>query len=232
MALAHSQQEAARSDVFVSKSPPLLRPYDSSELEIDRAIHVVGIIFGVVAAFIAVALAIQADTAAEGAALGLYALGLAMMLGFSAAYHLSPASRVRDLFRRLDHAAIFIMIAGTCSAFTLGRPDAEGSLSLTGLAWLIAIGGVVLKLVVPHRLEQISVIAYIAVGLISVLAIYPMFDTFDDWTTALLLIGAALYLIGTAVHLWSALRFQNAIWHAIVVIAAASHYAAIVMARL
>lgn len=216
---------------FVSDCPPLARPYDSGELEVDRAIHLAGLGLGVVAAVVAVVFAFRADTTAEATAIVVYAFGLVAMLTCSMAYHLTPVSRLKDIFRRLDHAAIFLMIAGTCSGFTLGRAGAEGSLWLTGLAWSLAIAGVVLKLLVPRKFEHVALVAYVAVGFISLAAVYPLLDDLDAWSLGLLLLGAALYLSGVAVHVWSTMRFQNAIWHGFVVLGASAHYAAIVMER-
>lgn len=219
------------SDEYVSTSPALVRPYDSMELRVDRAVHIGGMILGLAAAGTATVFAVRAETVAESVAILAYALGLLLMLGASAAYHLTPASRLKDNFRRLDHAAIFIMIAGTCSGFTLGRPGVEGSLWLTALAWLLALAGVTLKIVVPRRFEHVALIAYITLGFVSLAALYPLWPTLDTWSVTLLLAGAAIYLGGAAIYVWSTMRFHNAIWHALVVLAAATHFVAIIIAR-
>ena len=164
------------------------------------------------------------------APVALYALGLLAMLGCSAAYHLLRHSRRRDWLRRLDHAAIFAMIAGTYTPFTLqlGRAWATG---LTAAIWGVAALGMLVKLVRPRlvrlNLHSLSVALYLALGWIGLLALGPFTASLGQDTLVLLAVGGGLYTAGVIFHLWQRLPYQNAIWHGFVLAAAGVHYAAV-----
>jgi hemolysin III len=159
----------------------------------------------------------------------LYVIGLITMLVCSAAYNLSLDSPRRELLRRFDHAAIFVMIAGTYSPFTLGRLDGAWSVWLAGFVWGVALLGAVAKLTVPRRIERYAVILYLALGWVVLLALEPLLAALHPAVLILILAGGLLYSAGVAFHLWRGLRFQNAIWHALVLSAAVCHYAAVIV---
>ena len=156
-----------------------------------------------------------------------YALCLMTMLACSTAYNLAPPSSRRALLRRFDHAAIFLMIAGTYTPFTALRLGGTWSILLTAGVWSLALAGAAAKFAFPRRLEGASVALYLALGWIGVVAARPIFAALDLPTLLLLAAGGLLYTVGTGFHLWRALPFQNAIWHGCVLSAAACHYAAV-----
>ena len=199
----------------------------------DRWVHVLGLGLGAPAALAVVLVAAFDSARGQLAPAALYAAGLLAMLGCSAAYNLGRlsarrSSRRHDWLRRLDHAAIFVMIAGTYTPFTLRleRAWAEG---LTAAIWAIAAAGIAVKLLRPRtaRLHSISVALYLALGWIGLVALGPFTASLAVPTLLLLAIGGALYTAGVAFHLWHRLPYQNAIWHGFVLAAAGVHYAAV-----
>jgi hemolysin III len=203
------------------------RLYSERELALDRAIHWLGVSAGVAGA-IALVIVFARDHGASGfIPVALYAVCLVTMLTCSAAYNLAPASARREWLRRLDHAAIFMMIAGTYTPFTALRLGGTWSILLTAGIWSIALAGAAAKLAFPRRLEGASVALYLALGWIGVIAARPILAALDLPTLVLLAAGGLLYTVGTAFHLWRSLPFQNAIWHACVLSAASCHYAAV-----
>ncbi len=156
-----------------------------------------------------------------------YAAGLLAMLCCSTAYHFASASPRRELLRRLDHAAIFLMIAGTYTPFTVNRLPLAWSIAMTATIWSIALAGVAMKLARGRRFERFSVGIYLALGWIGLVAGKQLYAALDKETLVLLGTGGLLYSVGTAFHLWERLRFQSAIWHVFVLSAAACHYAAV-----
>jgi len=205
------------------------RPYDKAEISADRIIHAVGVTFGLVGG--ATLLTVAAETASLAGlfATTLYVAGLVAMLVCSAAYHLSFDSPRRELLRRLDHAAIFVMIAGTYSPFTLGRLDGAWSIWLAGFVWSVALLGAIAKLTVPRRIERYAVVLYLALGWVVLVALEPLLAALHPAVLILLFVGGLLYSAGVTFHLWHGLRFQNAIWHALVLGAAVCHYAAVIV---
>jgi hemolysin III len=157
-----------------------------------------------------------------------YAAGLLAMLSFSAAYNLSADSRRRELLCRLDHAAIFVMIAGTYTPFTVLGLSGGWSTGMTIAVWSIAAAGVAIKLAVPTtRFAGLSTGLYLAFGWLGVVAIGPLLASIHAAVLGLVGAGGVLYSVGAIFHMWQKLPYQKAIWHGFVLVAAAVHYAAV-----
>ena len=201
--------------------------HQPAEIAADFAIHLLGTVSGVVGAVVLVALAgTGADQKILWSALA-YSIALIMMLGFSAAYHLRRLSERRELLRRLDHAAIFVMIAGTYTPFSVCVFDGALAVWATIAIWIAAVAGATAKLIYPRRLERVSIVVYLALGW-SVLVVSPsLFKSVDRTTSILIVVGGALYSIGVGIHRWRRLPFHDSIWHCLVLIAASCHYVAI-----
>lgn len=198
-----------------------------SELAADCIIHILGLAVGSIGGATLVALIAARGNWLEIGALLIYAVGMVAMFGCSAAYNLARTSRWRAAFQRCDHAAIFVMIAGTYTPFTLLRLDGAWSWGLTTAVWSIAGIGVVIKLFRGCDLRCASAAPYLLLGWIGLIAIDPLFRSVGWDTLALIGVGGALYMIGVGFHVWDRLPFQNAIWHAFVLAAASVHYAAV-----
>lgn len=218
------------------RKPPRISPRipTRSELAADATVHVLGILSGLAGGVTLVSLIAGHGSALELAAILIYVAGLVAMLVCSAAYHLAQnfprAHPRRDLLQRFDHAAIFAMIAGSYTPFTVLALEGGWSVVLTTLIWSLAVAGIVLKLWEPRRLGALSVLPYLLLGWVGISAFYPLFVALGPTTFALIAIGGALYTIGVLFHVWERLPFQNAIWHGFVLAAAAVHYAAVVLA--
>ncbi len=197
------------------------------ELAADCVIHILGIGAGSVGGATLVALIAARGDWLELGALLIYAVGIVAMFGCSAAYNLARTSRWRAAFQRCDHAAIFVMIAGTYTPFTLLRLDGAWSWGLTTAVWSIAGIGMLIKLCQRCDLRYASAAPYLLLGWIGIIAIDPLFRSLGWETLGLIGLGGALYMIGIGFHVWNRLPFQNAIWHAFVLAAASVHYAAV-----
>jgi len=197
------------------------------ELLADGVVHALGLALGLVGATVLMGLAVLYGNPVLVAPLFVYAAGLVAMLGCSAAYHLLRSSRRRDWLRRFDHAAIFAMIAGTYTPFTILGLQGGWSSGLTIGIWSVAAVGIALKLWQPRRVEAISVALYLGLGWIGLIALHPFAASLDSATLALLVTGGILYSVGVIFHLWRRLSFHNAIWHGFVLIAAGIHYFAV-----
>jgi hemolysin III len=204
-----------------------LRVLTRRERVADGVIHVIGISAGLIGAAILVIAAATHGSPIELAALITYSGGLLAMLGCSAAYHLLRSSRRRELLRCFDHSAIFLMIAGTYTPFTLLRIRPFWDVVLTASVWSIAAVGIALRLLNPRLFDRLSIGFYLALGWAGLAAIAPLVPLVQVSTLALLGAGGLLYSAGVVFHLWERLPFQNAIWHAFVLTAAAVHYAAV-----
>lgn len=161
------------------------------------------------------------------ATLLVYGVGLVGMLGASAAYHLTPPGSTKDRLRRLDHAMIFVMIAGTYTPFALNVLPGRQGLGLCVAAWAVAAVGIALKLLVPRRIERLSLVLYLGMGWM-VLGVMPsLIARAAPDVLILLVLGGVAYSVGAVIHSLRRLRFQNAIWHVLVLVGAGLHLAAL-----
>ena len=203
------------------------REYRAREFAADRIIHVLGTLSGAVGSAILVGIAAAVAVLPTFTASLVYSVCLVAMLGCSAAYNLASNTSRREFLRQLDHAAIFLMIAGTYTPFTTCRLHGVWAIGMTTAVWTGAVTGAVMKLIYPRRVEQVSTVAYLALGWIILVGIRPLLSSVDVQTAVLIGVGGVLYSIGTGFHLWRTLPFHNAIWHSFVLVAASCHYAAI-----
>jgi hemolysin III len=201
--------------------------YDRGEIVADAVVHILGIalaIAGAAALFISTA---RHGSLVQFAAVSIYLAGLLAMIGFSAAYNLWPVSPFKWWLRRLDHSAIYLLIAGTYTAFVLPMQGNVPAIVLS-IIWATALTGVAIKLVWPGRFDRTSVALYLIMGWSGIFAFAPVASALAPRTLALIAIGGVLYSAGVIFHVWRSLRFQNAIWHGFVLAAALFHYAAVV----
>lgn len=196
------------------------------ELAADRVVHLIGIGLGVAGATSLVLVAAIEGGTRDLVPIVVYVVGLLAMLGCSAAYNVFHASGRREWLRRFDHAAIFAMIAGTYTPFTTRLASGWAS-GLTAVIWAVAALGIALKLWQPRRIEAISIVLYLTLGWIGLVAVGPFLAALDASTLTLLALGGIIYTAGVIFHLWHRLPYQNAIWHGFVLVAAGVQYAAV-----
>ena len=196
-------------------------------LRADAAVHALGLLLGVVGA-VAI-LIVAAQSPGQMVPILVYVFGLLAMLGCSAAYNLLISSPRREWLRRFDHAAIFVMIAGTYTPLTVLKLREPWSSGLTAVMWTAAALGIAAKLLQPRRIESLSVVLYLLMGWIGLSALDELLASVEPTTLLLLLAGGVVYSLGTIFHLSSRLPYQQALWHASVLVAASIHYAAILL---
>ena len=214
--------------VFSSGQPAsVIWDYDRVEVIADGIVHAIGVGLGVVGAIVIVIVTANSAHSANMPSIVIYTVGLLSMLGLSAAYNTWPISQAKWVLRRFDHSAIYVMIAGTYTAF-LGQMKGDFvSIGLLIGVWLTAVVGVTLKLLLPGRFDRLAVVLYLILGWSGLVIYEPVAAALPSLSIWLLVAGGALYSAGVVFHGWQSLRFQNAIWHGFVVVAACCHYSAI-----
>lgn len=202
--------------------------YSDAEYRADRAVHVAGLLVAPVAvAALILHVLLSGGSLLTAFGIAVYGAALLAMLTCSALYNLLPDSPWSDWLRRCDHAAIYAMIAGTYTPFTLLWLPRDWGWIFCVAVWSVAAAGVAIKLAFPRQLERTSVVLYLVLGWSILLVIEPMSAALTVAGGALLIAGGVLYSLGVVFHLWRRLPFQNAIWHGFVLVAAACHFAAI-----
>jgi hemolysin III len=201
--------------------------YDRHELLADGVVHAIGVSLGLIAAAVLIVVACYFATAADIAAVSIYAAGLITMLALSAIYNLFPVSRWKWILRRFDHSAIYVLIAATYTPFIAQMKMSVTSVVLMGGVWTVAAAGIVLKLFFPGRFDRLAIVLYLAMGWSGVMVYDVIAAALPSLTLWLIAIGGLLYSAGVIFHVWERLRFHNAIWHGFVLLAASFHYAAV-----
>lgn len=201
--------------------------YDRTELIADGLVHVIGVSFGSIAAVILLALTIISAGAQDALAVAIYSVALISALLLSAIYNLCPVSPAKWLLRRLDHSAIYVLLAGTYTPFIVEMRNATLATVLLVAFWSIAALGIAVKLTLPGRFDRLSIAVYLLMGWSGMILYHALFAGLPTLTIRLVIAGGLLYTAGVPFHLWQRLRFQNAIWHAFVLVATACQFAAI-----
>ncbi|HLG88853.1 MAG TPA: hemolysin III family protein [Alphaproteobacteria bacterium] len=198
------------------------------EVVADGIVHGASIIFAAAACIGLFAATRPHAGATRDIGLAIYAMGLVLMFACSALYNLIGPSTWKSIFRRLDHAAIFVMIAGTYTPFTLAPAAGSHGRQMLAFVWCVAAVGVAAKLFLGARFKRLSVAVYLLLGWTILADPGPVFRGMPMNAILLLAAGAVLYTLGVPFHLWSRLRYQAAIWHAFVLAGAGCHYAAVI----
>ena len=204
----------------------LIHIYAPQEERINALSHA----FGAILAALATALMLIKGNYLHGwKFFGLLVYGLSMILLFSssAIYHFSVDEKKRQWYKKLDHTAIYYLIAGTYTPFlAIAIPTAKAHYLLIAL-WGIAAIGTLFKLIFIHRFEKISLIAYLVMGWLAVLVMDDMQQYLKPEALKLLVIGGLAYTIGALFYALKRVRYTHAIWHIFVLVGAGSHFLAI-----
>ena len=203
------------------------RMYDRAEIIADGIVHGVGIVLALIGATVLIFYATVWSSHGELAAAWIYGIGLVLALSVSFTYNIWPVSRTKWLLRRMDHSAIFLLIAATYTPFLqrgAGDPVVFGMLVAI---WAFALVGIVLKCAFPGRYDRLAILLYLAMGWSGVFIAGPVTARLPVAAIVLIIVGGCIYSAGVVFHVWERLRFQNAIWHAFVVTAAIVHYSAV-----
>ena len=201
--------------------------YSKHERIADTLVHIAGVAFGIAGAAGLMLSAIGKSSARDIAGLAIYSVGLIAMFAASAVYNLVHDPVLKERLRRLDHAAIFLMIAGSYTPFALIKIGGDIGLALLATVWSVALFGIALKLWFPRRFDGVSVALYLAQGWVIIFALGPLIASVPQRSVVLLLIGGCIYTAGLAFHLLERLPFHNAVWHVFVLGGAISQFLSI-----
>ena len=204
------------------------RRFSIAEMVADGIVHGVGIVAGLAVGALVLALVILKTAPAEAPAFAIYLVSLVAVLSISMAYNLWPVSPIKSVLARFDQAAIFLFIAGTYTPFLAVLGGSPVASIMMVLVWSASLVGIALKLIVPERFGRLAILLYLAIGWSGVLVFHELAATLPPAAIYLLVAGGIVYSVGIVFHLWERLRFQTALWHGSVVIAALLHLAAIV----
>jgi len=193
--------------------------------EIAHAVtHGVGVLLSIAGLAVLVAFASLYGNAWHIISSSIYGATLILLYTASTLYHGIPQPSVKRVLRRIDHAAIFLLIAGTYTPFTLVNLRGGWGWTLFGLVWGFAILGVVLETALKRRIQWLSLTLYLGLGWLVLVAIGPLLDSVDTGGLILLLAGGLCYSLGVIFYVWKRLAYHHAVWHLFVMAGSLLHF--------
>ena len=198
--------------------------YSAKEEQLNALSHGAGVIFSI---YVLWELLTKSQSSAQIISAVVYGVSLFLLFLSSTLYHSSLNLRARAIYKKCDHCAIYVLIAGTYTPFLV--------LSLTGLwsilplifIWSLALGGVYYKLCASNQNKRVSLATYLLMGWFAVAIIYPLYLSVPINALWWLLAGGVLYSLGTLFYSAKQRQFSHAIWHVFVILGCVCHYVAI-----
>lgn len=185
--------------------------------------HAIGAMFAIYAI---VMLAVNSKTPLQKAAAAIYGVTMFILFQSSTFYHAIRHEKAKRVFRKIDHSAIYILIAGTYSPALLLTLNFPLSIFLLVIIWILAIIGIVFCCTTP-KTKYLSTALYLIMGWISVFFVYNVWTT-SPLTVWLLLAGGIFYSVGCAFYLIKTIPYTHFIWHLFVMAGVVMHYFAII----
>ncbi len=202
------------------------RPQSLGEEIANSVSHGVGFLAALAALPVLVIGAVPRGAAAVVGAV-IFAVTAALLYLTSTLYHALAPNRAKRLFQIFDHGAIYLLIAGTYTPFTLGVLRGAWGWTLFGLIWTLAVAGVVIKSVGGIRFHKLSTALYLAMGWLVLIAAKPLFERVPGWGLFWLVAGGVAYTAGVGFYAADRLRYGHFIWHLFVLAGTACHFVAV-----
>ena len=200
--------------------------YDPQEELINAYSHGLGAVLAFIAAIFLIVKGYGLPLG-QWISLWVYGLSLVLLLSSSMLYHFAQDERKRYWYKKLDHTAIYYLIAGTYTPFlSIAIPTAKAHHLLIAL-WVIALIGTLFKLVFIHLFQKVSLAAYLVMGWLAVLVMDDMQRYLSKDAIQLLIAGGLAYTVGTLFYALKKVRYSHAIWHVFVLLGAGLHFLAI-----
>ena len=174
------------------------------------------------------------DTPAKVISLAVYGVSLIFLFSASATYHMVQVKdKALEIFRKVDHAAIYVLIAGTYTPFCINAFDGFWKWGMLSIIWSLAIIGIVVKIFYIRAPRWLNAGIYILMGWLSVTAAGEMISALPAWVLTWMIIGGVIYTLGAIVYMTKIFNFKpgvfgfHEVWHIFVLLAAAAHFVAV-----
>jgi hemolysin III len=207
------------------KSHPVNASHYSFAEELANTItHGVGALLSVAALVLMVVFAARYGNAWHIVSVSIYGATLVLLYTASTLYHGIRRPALKHFLQRIDHASIFLLIAGTYTPFTLVSLRGHWGWALFGLVWGIALLGIVLELGTTRGRQKLSLALYLGMGWIVLIAIKPMLNQVEPGGLVLLLLGGLSYTLGVIFYVRHSMAYHHAIWHLFVMLGSLLHF--------
>lgn len=186
--------------------------------------HGIGLALSIAALVIMVVYSAQSGSTLSVLASILFGSTLIILYGASTLYHAITHQKLKKKLQQFDHASIYLLIAGSYTHITLIALGGTLGYSIFAFVWSVALVGIYLKFAYPGRFEKLSLVLYLLLGWLIVIAIKPLFEVMAPGGLWLLLAGGLFYTVGVIFYVWDSLPFNHAIWHLFVLGGSVCHF--------
>lgn len=201
--------------------------YNPKEEKLNVISHALGLVLSIAALVLLVVFASLEGSAWHIVSFSIYGASLIVLYSASTFYHYSRTPKLRHRLNVFDHAAIYVLIAGTYTPFTLVVLDGWVGWTIFGVSWGLALVGVILKLFFTGRFDKVSTIAYVLMGWLIIFAIKPLVSGLSFGGLMWLLGGGLAYTIGAILYSIKSIRYNHAIFHIFVLLGSFAHFVAV-----
>lgn len=204
------------------------RPQSFAEELANSLSHGAGLVASIAALPVLIAVAAQRGGAPEITGASIFGASMVLLYLASTLYHAIPAPRAKRVFQFLDHTAIYLLIAGTYTPFTLGVLRGAWGWTLFGIIWGLAVLGITMKTIRWIHNPILTAAPYVAMGWVAVIAIKPLIATLPAWGLFWLFAGGIAYTAGVVFYaIDERVRFSHFVWHLFVISGTACHFVAV-----
>jgi len=208
---------------FLDRIP--LSPQQSRKEEIANAItHGIGVGLAIAALVILVVYAARISDTWKVVSFSIYGATMILLFLSSTLYHSFPQPYLKRFFRILDHSSIFLLIAGTYTPVTIGTMRGGWGWTLFGIIWGLTILGIILKIFAMSKFKWLSIVVYMLMGWIIIIALKPLLRTVSTEFLIWILSGGLAYSLGIIFYTARRLTFHHAIWHLFVLAGSICHF--------
>lgn len=204
-----------------------IKQYSIGEEIANSITHGIGIILAIAALGILTAFAGVYGDARHVVSVSIYGTTLVLLYTASTLYHSIQSPHAKSILQVLDHSAIYLLIAGTYTPFTLVSLRGPWGWWLFGVIWGFAVLGVVLQLSQLRRRRAVSLCLYIGMGWVVVVAIKPLIVSVATGGIVFIVLGGLAYTAGILFYCWEKLKYHHAIWHLFVLAGSILHFFAV-----
>jgi hemolysin III len=206
------------------KSEAVFRKLTLGEEIFNSITHGIGTLLSIAALVILVVFAVGKGTVWHIVSYSIYGGTMVLLYLASTLYHSFTKEKVKNIFARLDHAAIFLLIAGTYTPYVLTVLRGALGWTIFGIIWGIAIIGVVIRSIYLSRFKKFMVFLYLFMGWLFVIAIVPMFYSLPKISIIFLFLGGILYSLGVVFYSMKKVKYAHGIWHLFVLAGSIMHF--------
>ncbi|MCK9557107.1 MAG: hemolysin III family protein [Candidatus Cloacimonetes bacterium] len=203
---------------------PLSAPQSRPEEVANAITHGIGVGLAIAALVVLVVFAARINDTWKVVSFSIYGTTMIILFLSSTLYHSFPQPYVKRFFRILDHSSIFLLIAGTYTPVTIGTMRGGWGWALFGVIWGLTLLGIVLKIFAMKKLKLVSLVVYLLMGWIIVIAIKPLMESVPPMFLTWMLLGGFAYTFGVIFYVAKKMPYHHAVWHLFVLAGSVCHF--------